>query len=151
MDLKELIAKHEKVIRICHAGSEVEQIEQIVTHYQDIAAKTLVGSQQFRDDLLVTLRALSMIATMTGNAGTHSEKAARLRGMIELIESMSATLRDMDFNYQYSRWQFLDVFASNYPAMPYISRIKEQEREIEFLREQLEDVQSNKETKEAGH
>lgn len=129
-DVQRLIDQHQQRLRIHHAGSEAEKLRAILAHYHDVATNQLEATRTFRDDLLVALRAMSMIVDMTGSAHTHREKAARLRGMSEVIEATIEKLRRMTFDIQrrYGHWP--DVFASDYPTRHLLAEIDDLKRRL---------------------
>jgi hypothetical protein len=68
---------------------------------------------------------------MTGSASTHGEKAARLRGLSEMIEGGIAKLREIHFeDMSLHRWFWPDVFRSDFPVRVYKQRIHELEDRI---------------------
>jgi len=115
-------------------GSTAERAKSVFMHYEDKATKALSDVKQFRDDMLTYFRALVLILTMTGEAGTHAEKAARLRGAIELLEQAIEQLRNKDLEMLFSMWRWSDLFRSDWPTRRLMERIHEQERELSELR-----------------
>ena len=114
------------------------RVADVIRHHKDMAVNQMTGAQSFRDDVVVWLRALAMNLEMTGNAGTHAEKAARLRGALELIESLIGKLHQLRFDFQWSHWQTQDLFKSDYPTRHYLERIHELERELKQSQEAQE-------------
>jgi len=137
--IKGVIEKYQENNRVWYGGELDLQINEVIRHYQDIATDSLAGSKSFRDDMLTYMRALAMITEMAANAATHAEKNARLRGMIELIESTIQKLRDMEFNFQSCHWRKPDVFRSDYPVLQYIRRIHELEHQIQDSQKKHDD------------
>lgn len=129
--ITDIAERHESRGNIKYAMNLPDRIAAILRDERETTVKALSGASRFRDDLLTYLRAMSMILTMTGNASTHAEKGARLRGAIELIESVIRTLQEMRFEATYTNWSHVDVFASDYPTRHYVERIHELERELE--------------------
>lgn len=133
--IEALLKKHEDQIKYFYStGSVVQRIEAVLRHYESQSVRALSTSKRFRDDVLVTFRALALIADMTGNAGTHAEKNARLRGMGELLEAAVKKLGDMAIEFADDYWHYDDIFRSDYPVRHYKERIYELEREVERLR-----------------
>jgi hypothetical protein len=132
-DLDDAIREHEKLLRYYGPSDKlIDRFRQVVQHYQDSSIQTVLVVQQFRDDLLVQLRAFSLVVDMAGNASTHSEKAARLRGLSEMLETSIEKLRRFEMN-DTKLWQFPDVFRSDYPTRAYLQRIHELEERIREL------------------
>jgi hypothetical protein len=130
--LQALVRAHEQEIRSQYAGDLVEEIQHVLAHYQQTATNVVAQTKAFRDDLLVQLRALSLVIEMAGGAGTHREKDARLRGCADLIESTITRLRKLEFGL-HRQWYWPDVFRSDYPVRQYVERIHELEAQVQAL------------------
>lgn len=129
-----IMRKHEEVIRhSCYMPANI-RLERILNHYQHIASDALLGVRHFRDDVVVELRAMSLIVDMALNAGTHSEKNARLRGMTDLLESAIRKLREEEFKFSSAWYHWDDVFRSDAPTRLLMNRIHELEAEVEALK-----------------
>lgn len=124
-----LVLEHQEKLRIGLASASLaERVRHVIHEYHHKAVESLGQAKAFRDDVLIWLRAMSICVTMVGNAHTHKEKAARLRGLVEVIEGRCAKLREMSFDIAFAsggRWPFEDVFASDYPSRYYIGRIQD--------------------------
>lgn len=118
-------------------GSVAERAKAVFREYEDKATKALSDVKQFRDDMLTYFRALVLILHMTGEASTHREKAARLRGAIELLEQAIEELRKKDLEMLFSMWRWPDLFRSDWPTRRLMERIHDQERELEELRKRV--------------
>lgn len=136
--LKKLLEKHEDKLRWSYATPNVaERVAFVLERYQDQATKSLTASMRFRDELLVHFQALTMVAEMVGNGGTHHEKNARLRGLIEMLASAVKKMREFEFKFDsyYYRWN--DLFTVDYPVREYVDRIHELEREVKRLKSEV--------------
>lgn len=127
--IKKLVNQHEDQLGRYYAMDLPTATQKMLELYEHTSTDALAGVKAFRDDAVSWLRALSMVAEMVGNGGTHAEKAARLRGMVEMIETIIGKLRDQqfDFNSQYYRWP--DLFHSDYPVRRYMERAHDAERQ----------------------
>lgn len=134
--LNALIQEHSKTQRVYlgYSTSPAERVRTIVEHYRSTATQALENMKRHRDDEVVYLRAMAMILEMVGNASTHREKAARLRGCIELIESGITRLREMDFEIARTYHWMPDLFRSDYPVRKYMDELSELKRELEELK-----------------
>ena len=104
-------------------GTLDERLERTLNRYRDVAMQHTAGAKSFRDDVLIWLRAMSMIVEQAGNAGTHKEKDARLRGVVEHVESVIAKLREMEFDFARRWWHgYPDTFRSDYPVREFMER-----------------------------
>jgi len=132
-----VLRQHEQRLQRYEHGSIFGRLQQVLSHYEEGTARTIAHVEQFKTDLMVQLRAWSLIVNMAGNAATHNEKNARLRGMSELLESAIGTLRDMSFESEVHAWQFDDLFRSTFSSRVYVQRIHELEAEVKLLKEPL--------------
>lgn len=117
-EIKKELQKHTDKQHWGICSTPVEQLRSILQRYQDIARRHLQGAEDFRDQMLVWLRAMSLTLTMTGNAATHAEKGARLRGTIEIIEKLIRNLQNEKFDFSRTYWHSAwdDDFRSDYPV-----------------------------------
>lgn len=139
-----IIEKREEMLRpLFHwSYSDMEsmtlerRLSNIIDRYERVAVANVDAAKSFRDEVLVFVKAWAMIADMTASASTHSEKNARLRGMIELLESAARKLYGMKFEMDSGWWRHEDVFASDYPTLHYVQRIHELEDEVKRLKKE---------------
>lgn len=127
------LKEHERRLG-CHYSSEpADRLRSILRDYEERAARATQLLADMRSDTLTYLRAISLMIDSAGNAGTHREKDATLRAVIRLMESAIAKLRDSLKRFG-SNWHNPDIFASDYPVMDYIKRIRELEAENKQLK-----------------
>lgn len=133
--IADIIKDHSERLRCYHCGSDEEKIAHIIRDYHDHATEAIGKVKAFRDDLQTWLRAIALVLEMTGNASTHAEKNARLRGALELLESAIGKLRDHEIEFSMSyRFNAHDVFRSDYPTRHFLERIRELEHELKEAR-----------------
>jgi hypothetical protein len=133
--ISKLIEAHSDKLRYHQGfGSLAERVNALLRHYEDKATSAISNTKQFRDDMLTYFRALIIVLDMTGNASTHAEKAARLRGAIELLERMVEQLRRRDLEIMFSHFQWRDAFASDWPTRRMQERINDLESELAALK-----------------
>jgi hypothetical protein len=134
-EIEELIREHSDKLRYHQGfGSHADRVRALLRWYEEKATSALSNTKQFRDDMLTYFRALIIVLDMTGNASTHAEKGARLRGAIELLEHMVARLRRKDLEIMFSHFQWRDAFASDWPTRRLTDRIHELEAENATLK-----------------
>ena len=119
------------------------RIENLFDKYEQIAVRNVASSEAFRGDVLTFVKAWAMIVDMAASATTHSEKNARLRGMLELLESAAKKLHEMKFTMDLDWWRYDNVFASDYPTLHYVRRIQELEGMNQRQEEQIKRLQDN--------
>jgi len=132
--LDAVLDKHESKIGGRYCAPIQDRFDFVIRSYKDTATQSLAASKSFRDDMLTYFRAMSMIVDMAANAGTHSEKNARLRGMSEIIEQAITKLRDQEFNFRRSWWHEKDIFRSDYPVRELMGQIHKLQNELAQLR-----------------
>lgn len=136
-EVEELIKSHqEKTNHYQHFGSAAERVKAVLRQYEDKAVSALRDTKQFRDDMLTYFRALCIVLEMTGQAATHAEKNARLRGATELLEQMADRLRRTDLEIVFSHFYWRDAFASDWPTRRLMERIHELENELKEIQNQ---------------
>jgi sugar phosphate isomerase/epimerase len=127
------LREHEKNQCVYHHHRNLRQhIQAVIEEYRSQTVNALRAAKEFRDRMLVDLRALEMVLHMVSNASTHKEKDARLRGCIELIGGAFQRLEREQFEIAACNHpHFDDVFRSDYPTRHYVERIRDLERQLE--------------------
>lgn len=87
-------------------------------------------------DYLTYFRALVIVLEMTGQAATHREKDARLRGAIELLEGMIQKLRYSDLGAMLGGFRWPDIFRSDWPQQRLLDRVRVLEAELAEARKE---------------
>jgi len=143
--LERVLEKFEKDEHVTHAYHRTlnQRVEHMLRFYKDRAVNQMRGSKELRDDMLVYLRAMSMIVSQAENAGTHGEKNARLRGVIEMCETAISQLRKEEFNFNSNFYWREDIFRSDYPVRYYIDKIHTLEHKLQELVGNPKDSEKN--------
>jgi len=137
-EIENIIRDHNKKQSFTQGfGTPAERVRAICREYEDKAVRALSDVKQVRDDMLTFFRALALVLNMTGNAGTHAEKAARLRGAIELLESAIEKLRTQNFEDLFSVYRWPDLFRSDWPTRRLMEKIYDLEARNKELEERL--------------
>jgi len=126
--IKEFFEKHK-------VWTDDKYFPDLLHHFIREADRVVLGSEsaykRLVDDMLIYLRALVIITEMVGNAGTHAEKAARLRGLVEALESSIERVQKEQFSIVERWWHSTpDLFRSDYPVREYRQRIYQLEEEL---------------------
>lgn len=133
--VEELIREHQKKQNYHQGfGTTADRVKSVLCEYEDKTTKAYSDVRQFRDDMLTYFRAFSLILTMTGEAGTHAEKNARLRGAIELLERGIETIRRSNLESLLDIYRWPDVFRSDWPTRRLMERIHDLEQENSELK-----------------
>ncbi|MCU0551940.1 MAG: hypothetical protein MUC48_21595, partial [Leptolyngbya sp. Prado105] len=95
--------------------------------------------QVFQTNVIGYLRALALIVESSANTGTHSEKNARFRGVIALLETSIEKVQSAHSTFVNSYWWSQpDLFRSDYPVRPLLDKIREQEKQIKELKGEVD-------------
>ena len=111
-------------------------------HKRAAVTGAIARGREFQQDVLTFLRAFSLMLGTVAGASTHGEKAARLRGLIELVETAAVKLREKQFRDE-STWSYAladDVFRCDYPVRHWIDRTREAEAKAERAEQELAKV-----------
>lgn len=119
-----------------HIWSNDSYFPDIIKRFASEADRIVIGSEaaykRMVGDTLNYFRALVIVTEMVANAGTHAEKAARLRGLVETLESGISRLQDEQFKIIDHYWSVSpDLFKSDYPVREYKRRVYELEQRLE--------------------
>lgn len=119
-----------------HIWSNDSYFPDIIKRFAREADRIVIGSEaaykRMVGDTLNYFRALVIVTEMVANAGTHAEKAARLRGLVETLESGISRLQDEQFKIIDHYWSVSpDLFKSDYPVREYKRRMYELEQKLE--------------------
>ena len=133
-EIQKLIAEHQNKQNYHQCfGSPAERIKSILREYEDKTTKAYSDVKHVRDDMLTFFRALALVLNMTGEAATHAEKNARLRGAIELLESAIEKLRHQNLESLFDIYRWPDLFRSDWPTRRLMDRIHDLERQVKDL------------------
>ena len=137
-ELQEYVQRYQEKFSIRCGGSLKEKLVHALNEYEAIASKALSNAKLTTDDTVTWMRSIALVLEMVGNASTHSEKNARLRGCIELTESAIERLRKIEFTFHYNRYDSPDLFGSDYPVRHAMSKLHEAEYTIKDLQAQID-------------
>jgi len=111
------------------------RVQRVVDHYTRQAATTVSNARAFKDDILTWLRAMAINAESVSWAGTHQEKNARLRGLVEVIEQACKKVNELRVEERYSWDDNLgNWMRSDFPVREFKRRIYELEDENKRLK-----------------
>jgi hypothetical protein len=111
-----------------------------LTNYKNNEVLAVSNLKTFQEDVLVYLRSISLYAQSVGEAGTHREKDARLRGLISVIETAIGNVRGQRTNLISGSWsEHPDLFTSDYHIRHYTGQINELQHKLNQAYKQLKD------------
>lgn len=131
--VEQIVIQAENELHSGYAGSLPNRVQAVYNRLERKVWKAEADFKHLRDDTQVWLRAVGIIATSIGNAGTHAEKNARLRGLIEMIESAIGSVRESRDRDNEWGVRMPDIFRSDYPVREYVQRIHQLEHEIKLM------------------
>jgi hypothetical protein len=147
-----IVKEHQQTQRLYSGHTLPDQLRGVLTEYQDVARNALSLSKDFRDRMVVNLKAMSIVLGMVASASTHREKDARLRGCIEITEKAVDQLLKEQFDIavcQQPRFDCIfDPFRSDFPTRHFVDRIHELEEQVESLRKNQKEVPLEPDDKE---
>ncbi len=102
---------------------------------EDSAKAQLVNA---RIDFQVLLRSIALILDSVANAGTHTEKNARLRGALIIVEEKIDDLRESHLEQlEENRFIGHDYHQSLYPVQRLFEKIHDLQNEVKRLEDEL--------------
>lgn len=117
------LKRHEESIHVGFSGGLFDRFASILNYYERHASDATAERKRMIEDTITYLRAFKMLTETIGMAGTHAEKAARLRGMVELLDSAIHKLREEQTDNVLNNWPHFRWGAfSDYPFYVYINK-----------------------------
>lgn len=135
--LDRIIREHESVIHTHYGGTIGERAQQVLSHYKRDAAQAISERKRMNQETLVYFRSIIMCAEMVGMGGTHHEKDARLRGMIELLNQAIKKLQDEEHNSLLDNWGYGFGSRSDYPYRSLLDDMRQLKAENQELKKKL--------------
>jgi hypothetical protein len=136
--LREIIKEHEKSISIIYSGDESHRVRNILNHYQRKAAEGIAGKKEVFEKVASQILAFKMVAEMIGMGDTHAEKAARLRGFIQLLDNTLQKLREEQVENIESNWPYFDFGnRSEYPYREILRKFDQLKQENADLKKRF--------------
>lgn len=114
-----------------------ERVRRCTDHYTRMAAQAVGDSHNFKNGVVSWLRGIAINAQSVTWASTHHEKDARLRGLIEVIETAITKINEQRFDDRLSSWNGVvdSWMKSDFPTREMRRRILDQEQEIKRLKQ----------------
>lgn len=136
-ELQAIVARHNERQGCYRAIGLPDQVASIIGEYERAATDAIAYSKRFGEDMLTWLRALACQLQIVGNGATHGEKAARLRGLVELVETAIQKVRESSVSYSYSYRHAPDLFTCDFPTRDLLRSLRETEHYRDSLRTEL--------------
>ena len=112
-----------------------ERIESLF-HWQHHDLENSLGHlERFTSDLIIWIKSLETVAESVALAETHTEKNARIRGLIEVISITVNKLRQANFDFTSGHyWRAPDAFRADSPTRQFVKQLREKDAEIKRLK-----------------
>lgn len=129
------------------------RVQRCIDHYTRMAANAVGDAHEFKDSVVAWLRGMAISAQSVSWASTHAEKDARLRGLIEVIETAISNINEKRVNDRLSSWRgVVDSWGkSDFPTREMRRRILDQQEEIERLKKSIGKPESTIEAVSHGY
>jgi hypothetical protein len=117
-------------------------LSNIFRHKRELVASAINQTRNFQGDVLTFLRAFSLMLETVASAATHGEKASRLRGLMELVESAARKIRETQFR-EVNSWNggiAEDVFRCDYHVRHFIDKANQAEYRVKELEKELAEI-----------
>lgn len=124
--------------RIHYSGPLPSQLQCAVNNLLDGQARVMCGAIEFRDAVVIELRAMCLVIETALSASTHAEKNARLRGATELIGATINRMRQESFDLAFSHWHLNGEFTRDHVT----SQLFRENRDLKRRIDELERTQS---------
>lgn len=113
-----------------------DRVQGYVDHYVRLASRSIAKTTAFKNGVIAWLRGIAINAQAVSWASTHHEKDARLRGLIEVIETAIKQLDELRLDDHMEGWtDTVDTWLkSDFPTREMRRRILDLEAEIKRLR-----------------
>jgi hypothetical protein len=131
-----------------YSGTVIERAATVISRAQRETAGAMAQKKQCIEDMKIYVRGICMAAEMVAIAGTHGEKNARLRGMIELLNQTSNKLSKGYEDELLQGYRFEMYGNSDKPYQNILRKYDELKRENAELKEKLNPSPQKEETTE---
>lgn len=112
-----------------------DQIAALVDHAGREGNNAVREMKSLLENLISHLRALEIVASMVGNGNTHAEKNARLRGLIEVLQTAIHRATEFSYDFSWKHWgNYNDLFKSDFPMRDVTRKLQEKDTEIKRLK-----------------
>lgn len=144
-EIEKIIAEKEKEYGSYYSTDSLpNKLLRVLQSAERGSVSAIADKRKLIEDALVYFRSVAMISESIGMAGTHAEKASRLRGLIELLNSAIGKLRN---EQQESLLQNWESFSWSYSDYPY-RKVLENYKALQIQNEQMKAILEKNNIKE---
>lgn len=118
-----------------HSNHMPDQITALVDHAEREGNNAVREMKSLLENLISHLRGMEIVVDMVGNASTHTEKNARLRGLGEVIQTAIRRATEFSYDFSWKHWgNYNDLFKSDFPMRDVMRKLNEKDAEIKRLK-----------------
>lgn len=133
--IKFLIDREEKTRRHYSSYTLLDRLQNHIADEERNAQSAIADKKRLIEDATVYFRSVIMISESIGMASTHAEKSARLRGLIELLNSAISKLRQEQQESLLNNWEHFHWGYSDYPYKRILENYSDLQRENDRMKE----------------
>lgn len=144
--ISDRLQKEQEYDRYYHSKQTILQLlEGILEHKRTRVVMALQQVRSFQEDVLAFLRAFELMLETVAGASTHAEKAARLRGLMELVSTAATRVRERQFKDSEHISYFLadDVFRCDFPVRHWMQKAREAEARATAAEEERDRIRES--------
>ena len=130
--IEKIASEHNWYLNTRHLPDMIKSLVDHAGREGDTAVKEM---KSILDAMISYWRGMEIVAESVSDAGTHKEKDARLRGLLDVIER--AIQRSTEFSYEFGVRHYptyQDLFKSDFGVRDIMRKMREQEAEIKRLK-----------------
>lgn len=135
--LIQYVAKKQVEISHCFSGNITEKVTSLISHSSWKASQAIADKKDCIEKMKIYLQAMKMLAEGVGMASTHGEKASRLRGMIEVMNSTIDKLNNEHQDEILTNWSYGLHSHSDFPYRDILQKYEQMKLENEQLKKQI--------------
>ena len=138
--VKDIINQVTERCRISWCGPLPSQLQSAVNHLIEQSSQVMAGVSDYRDAMVVDLRAMCLVIETALSASTHREKNARLRGCVELIGATIDRHSRERFDFQDSFFRLSGGFLRDNVTSQLLRDRCDLTRRVEELTKEVEEL-----------
>lgn len=116
------------------SGTPEQMLDSVLRQERNHTEKAIAGAKDFRDSCLIMLKSLEVVIESIECASTHSEKNARLRGLMDVVHRNMEKMGRFEFCFDSPPWYatYNDAFSREDPRVLKLrERVAELERQVQ--------------------
>lgn len=116
-------------------GDIIQQINELLAKSERDGRDAIRVTKALVERMIAFLRGMEIVVMSVGDAGTHREKDARLRGLSDVIQRAINACTEFHFDFGVTNYRYVpDLFKSDFPVREHMQRIHDLEAEVTRLK-----------------